>query len=213
MPTWKQLPKNKAKRDHLPFYRPVDRWFLSLWKFRREILPFAIAFLVLGLAYGGFKFYRTHYESRASGLLAAGEPSRVVAEFPRSDAALMARMELGTKSLQEGKYDEAIQWYQAVSERSKGSGILQISALHNRALAHVKKGEVEKAVPILEEAVQDPENPASDYSRLLLARTYEIKGDGEKALDLYKALTDGTKAPSVQQEAKERMTWLQPKQP
>ena len=120
-------------------------------------------------------------------------------------------MTLGTRFLQSQKYDEAVQWYTSVSQNAKSPALFRIEALHNLAFVSVKKGDFPKAVSLLEQASTDPKNVTADYSRLLLAKVYEMNDQKEKARGIYSSLSEGTTAPSLREEAKARLSLLEGK--
>lgn len=172
-------------------------------------MPFVAAAAVVFFAFIAWSTYRDHREAMASASLESRDYERVIAQYPRSQAALVARLEAGSRKMKEGDLNQAISLLEPVTQKRKVPPLLRIGALQNLALAYIKTGRFDQAVSQLDQAIQDPGNPAQDYSRLLLARVWEMKGDGDKAAALYKTLSEGTPAPQIQQEAKERLSWLQ----
>jgi hypothetical protein len=209
MPTYKQRPHSKKQAESLPFYRPIDRLAFQVMRHRKKLAPFLIAVaLVLGLL-GAFKIYAAHYEDKASALLNRGELEALAKDYGRSKAAKIARVKLGKLSLDAKEYDRAIDWYAPVASDSSAPALLRIGAQQNLALAHLKKEDAAKAVEILRNAAKDPENASADYTELLLARTQEVGGHKDKALEIYRALAEGAKEPAVKLEAQERRKWLE----
>ena len=190
MPTYKQLPKGKKKAKDLPLYRPIDRLVLGIWSKRKSLMPAVVVGLVLFLIYGGLRIYavRSERETRA---------------------AHLSRLKSAKKALDEKNYDGAIEELLPVTQGRWAEPILKVNALQNLAFAYLKKGEFGRAVEILDRAVQDPANAAPDYSRLLLAKAYEVKGDGDGALEIYKILSETVSPGPVQQVAKERVGWFE----
>ncbi len=208
MPTYKNLPKKKESVKNLPLYRPIDTLVHKVWTVRSKLTPFLI---VVGLGlflFFGYKAYTNHYEEKARILFQSGENEKVASLYPRSSAAFLARMKLGRKALDDKKYEEAIQWYAPLVNQKSAADIIHISAVQNLALAYLKKGEGQRSVQLLEKISQDPKNVMADYSRLLLARTYETMGDKEKAIQIYKELSEGSATTSIRDEAKERFQWF-----
>ncbi len=194
MPIYKSLPEKKKATD-LPFYRPIDRLFILFWEKKKALFPFLIAAVLLAFLYGALRAYRFYSQSRAVG-------------------AALASVKSGQKALKEKKYDEAIRWYQGVAENSYSPTLLRITASQNLALACLENGEKDRAIAILEKLVGDPQNVSPEYTRLLLARAYEVKGDRERARELYKTLSSGVTAAgsvegAIQEMAKERLKWLE----
>ena len=212
MPAYKNLPRHNAKISNLPLYRPIDRLFIFLWGKRRLLAPILALILFIALGFSGFKIYASYTDGKASTLLHQKKFQEIVSRYPRSDAALIARMELGHQALKDKKWDGAASLYQEVARRSQKpvQGILHISALHNLAFAlmqKMEKGDGDQAVAYLLQAAGDPNNVLSDYSRLLLARAYEKKGEAGKSKELYKSLSETAQTISLQEEAKERLLW------
>lgn len=182
---------------------------MIFWDQRRILAPILGLLVVVALGFAGFKGYSSYTGTKASTLLHQEKFQEIVTRYPRSDAALIARMELGRQALKDQKWDEAIGLYREVVQRSRKSvqGLFHINALHNLAFALMEKGDGDQAVASLLQAVGDPGNVLSDYSRLLLARTYEKKGEMDKAKELYKSLSESAQTISLQEEAKERLLW------
>lgn len=209
MPTYKALPISK-KTEPLPLYRPMDRWITAVWEKRGILTPLAIVVLIVLLAFVGLKTYAFRYEAKASALLDRGQAETAILKYPRSDAARLARLKLGKQALDAKDYDKAIQWYAPLTENADAPAILKIAATQNLALAHLKKGDAVKAVEVLDRAAKDRANLTADYTQLLLARAYEVKGDVEAAKGLYRTLSETAVQAAVQDEAKERLTWMEP---
>ncbi len=207
MPLYKNHPH--TRNQELPFYRPIDRLFFSAWDRRRVLLPYAALMMVLGLVYLGIRSYQDVYDRRASALLGQGLMTEVTERYGRSDAALVARMQLASKALDEKRWDDAVRLFADTVSRAQSFPMIRLAALQNQALALLKKEDYDQALRLLDRAVQDPQNALPDYTRLLIARTYEVKGDLEKAKEAYRGLgAEGIK-PYVQSEAKERLSWIE----
>jgi tetratricopeptide (TPR) repeat protein len=209
MPLYKRIEKRRKKGNELPFYRPIDRLFLFLWGRRKTLAPLAAVLLLTLLAYGGLRYYASRYETGASLLLGRGELREAAERYPRSKAAMVARLKLGREAIEGGKYDEAVAWYLPVVEKGAATPLLRSAAFQNLALAYLKKGETDRALEILEKSAADPGNVAPDYARLLLAKVYESKGDGDKALEIYKSLAEGASSGLIRQEAKDKVAWFE----
>lgn len=206
MPIYKNLPRERPKAKALPLYRPIDRLFLILWARRRALAPFFAAAVVLALVYLGFRIYANSYERRAAALYKTGDLEGAALKFPRSRSAGMARMKLGGEGLKDGRYDEAISWYLPVVSESARLAVLRIAALQNLGLAYAKKGDWENAIASLERAISDRENAAPDWSRFLLAKIFERKGEKGRAEEIYKSLAEGTEVPGLKEEVGEKLS-------
>lgn len=187
-------------------------------------LPYFLGAVILLLLLGGVKVYSSLYRDHAADLLQKGEAlegegrlslyREVVKKYPRSEAAMMARLYLGFQALQAGQLDQAhldqvsldqaVEWYDPVS-RTHADPLFRITALHNLALAWDKKGDTAKAITYLKEASADPENAMKDYSQILLAHLYTKTGQNDQAREILKILSESGVA--VKEEAAERLKW------
>jgi predicted negative regulator of RcsB-dependent stress response len=221
MPTYKQRPiSKKQKNANLPFYRPIDHLAFKAMENRRKLAPFLIAGVLAFTLFGGFKAYSVHYEEKASRLLNEGQDEVLAKEYRRSKAAKIARMKLGKRSLDAKEYDRAVDWYGPVASDASAPALLRVAAQQNLAFAYLKKGDAAKALEWLDKASKDPQNSSDDYTQLLIARVHEISGEvsGEsvhkdKALMIYKTLSEGSREPAVQEEAQARKKWLSETKP
>lgn len=182
-------------------------------------LPYFLGAVILLLLLGGVKVYSSLYRDHAADLLQKGETlegegrlglyREVVKKYPRSEAAMMARLYLGFQALQasqldQARLDQAVEWYNPVS-RTRADPLFRITALHNLALAWDKKGDTAKAITYLKEASADPENAMKDYSQILLAHLYTKTGQNDQAREILKILSESGVA--VKEEAAERLKW------
>ena len=181
----------------------------TLWDLRKTIVPVFVGVVVFFMICGGFKAYQARNESRAAVLLDKNELSEVIRHYSGTRSALVASMKLGKQAVDSQKWDEALQWYESVIVKSKKLPLLKVAALQNEALVYLKKGDMDRAVGLLDQTIQEPKNINPDYSRLLLAHVREVRGEKDKAQELYKSLSEGTADGLVQREAKERLTWLE----
>lgn len=209
MPLYKNHPRNRSQE--LPFYRPIDRLFYAAWDHRKALVPYAVLVMALAFVYLGLRYYQDVYDRRASTLLEQGHAAEVAERYGRSEAALVARMQLASKALDEKRWDDAVTLFADTVSRAQSFPMIRLAALQNEALALLKKGDYEQALRLLDRAVKDPQNAIPDYTRLLVARTYEMKGDLEKAQEAYKGLAAEGIKPYVQAEAKERLSWFESK--
>lgn len=208
MPIYKSNPRDK-KTEALPFYRPIDHLILTAWQKKRALIPYASVLLAIFAAYFALQYYTYLYNDKASRLLSANQFPDVVQKYGRSEAALLARMKLADQALTESRFDEALSYYKDTVEKAEKYPMIRISALQNQALVLVKKRNLDEALTLLDRAVKDPQNAIPDYSRFLIAHTYGLKGDLEKAKETYKGLSEAGVKPIIQGEAKERLSWIE----
>ncbi len=210
MPTYKQRPHVRKSDAPLPLYRPIDRLAIRAVESRKKIAPFAVAAVVLLVLFGAFKAYSSYYEGQASSLLNRNELEVLAKDYGRSRASKVARIKLGKTALDAKEYDRAIDWYAPLAADNAAPALLRVAAAQNLALAHLKKGEPTKGLEILDRTARDPQNANADYTQLLLARTQEMGGNKDKALEIYRTLAEGAKEATVKLEAQERKKWLEP---
>jgi len=210
MAIYKSVPYRR-KGETLPQQaRWLEGLVIAVWERRRLLLPYLISLAVLGLLVGVVSVYARHYENQAARLLDSrpwSESREVVQEYPRSPAAQLGRLSLGTEALNQGQWDEAIAALQPVGREEKE--ILRIVALQNIALAQWMKGEAEAARATLKKAIDDTENPLADYSRLLLAQIDLQSGQKETALKSYADLSQNATIAEVRSFAEGRKKWLE----
>lgn len=194
MPLYKELPRKKKEKVIPPLYRPIDALIAKIWSRRRVLFPFAVALAAVLLLYTTLRITTAHYEEKAK-------------------ATGLTQLKSAKKALEGGRLDEALSYYEPMIESRYLHPLLRIAALENAALVYAKKGDFEKALKTLERSASDSRNKASDYSRLLVARTHEMQGEREKALEIYKSLAEGAGISFVQGVAKERIAWLEKDSP
>ncbi len=185
---------------------------MEIKNYKKQSLILVSLFLFGLSSWGGYRMYTSHYESKASELFQQSKFTDVVSHYPRSQMAILALMSLGQKAFEDGHYEEAIPYYSSARSSKRSSPIVKVGATHQLALAYLKKGNPSEAEKLLEEISKDSANKIPDYSKILLARTYEVQGDLEKAKTLYKNLSEGTTLYSLREEAKERLNWLEKNQ-
>lgn len=211
MPIYKNMPHSKSKP--LPFYRPIDRLMIWALERRKALTPFLAAAAVVLAIFAGMKGYSGYYETKATEMSNRGDLEGVVKDYSRSEAAGLARIRLGKRALEAKDYDQAIRWYTPLAEDHAAPTVLRIGAIQNMALAYLKKGNGPKAIELLEKASRERENSNGDYSQLLLARSLEVNGQKDRARDIYKNLSEGAAKTGIGEEAKERLSWIESKEP
>lgn len=213
MAIYKNVPLRK-KQGMLPL---VWQWQLleKLWRRREMFLPYLVSLAVLGLLIGAVSLYANHYGKQAAKLLDArpwSESQPVIEKYPRSDAAMIARLSLGGAVLQRGEWDQAITILEPVSRVGDEKRLLRVVALQNIALARWKKGEPDAARELLKKLAEDTENPMADYSHLLLAELEQRENQRDQALKIYGELAQSATLQEVRRFAEARKQWLEKKQ-
>ncbi len=206
MSTYKNLSHASHKGTHgneaLPLYRPLDSLVGEGVKHKRTVLSVAVVIVSLALIYLGMNAYQDLYQSKAAEFLKKGEPKIVIEKYSRSDAAILAHIKLGEEALKNEKYDDAIRYYEPLSQKKALPAVLRVGASQNLALAYLKKGQADLALDILKKISLDPENAHPDYAKLLEAHVWEVKGDMVKSQEIYKQLSEGAVSNEIKQEAK-----------
>ncbi|QQR80549.1 MAG: hypothetical protein IPJ69_14880 [Deltaproteobacteria bacterium] len=207
MSTYKNLSHHQkdALQNKLPLYRPLDSLVEEGSKHKSKIISSVVVIVVLGLIYSGMAYYQIQYQSKASDLLQKGNTQAVIQQYPKSDAAILAHIKLGEESLKNEKFDEAISHYQFLTEKKSIPPLIKVGASQNLALAYLKKGQNDLALDILKKLSLDPQNIHQDYSKLLEAHVWEVKGDESKSQEIYKQLSEGSVSNEIKEEAKARL--------
>lgn len=162
----------------------------------------AAAVLVFILAYNAFGYYKENQREKSVALLSASmeEPvkdekvkklSALVEEYPSSGAADWARIELGHNAVEDGRYDDAIKLYTAVLDKVGGSSSLVPLVTYNLAVAYEGKEELDKALASYVRL--EKVGGFSEISLLGQGRIFEKKGEGAKALEVYKKAKESDK--------------------
>ncbi len=100
---------------------------------------------------------------------------------------LRARYEYGVRLLRDGRYDEAIPFFQEAQRDPRR----KISAMDKIGLSFFMKGWYADAIDVFTKAIDSYEIKDDGVAKELrynLARAYEAQGDGEKALELYRKI-------------------------
>jgi tetratricopeptide (TPR) repeat protein len=100
---------------------------------------------------------------------------------------LRAKYEYGIRLLREGRYDEAIPFFQEAQRDPRR----KISAMDKIGLSFFMKGWYPDAIDVFTRAIDSYEIKDDGVAKELrynLARAYEAQGDGEKALELYRKI-------------------------
>ncbi|OGP13139.1 MAG: hypothetical protein A3I75_03020 [Deltaproteobacteria bacterium RIFCSPLOWO2_02_FULL_50_16] len=132
----------------------------------------------------------------------------LVAEYPNSPSAPLARMALAKRAFQEKEYDQVISWLEPVTRVDDSKAFLRLLALHNIATAYEAKGEWPKVIEYYQKAVVDTKNETREFSRYHLARAYEHAGQLEKARQFYKEIQDESQDVRLKELVARRLIWL-----
>lgn len=171
---------------------------------RTKIAIIAAAIVVVLLMIGGWFIYDRNYENKADGLYQAafpleksGDPTQIqsavkqyrdlVAQYPRSNAAIFASYRLGNLYLKVGRYDDAIVYYNGFLDKASRNNDLSTLVLSALGAAYEAKKDLKKALEYYEKAIITPvDNGFAATNYLNAARIYEEMSNKAKALDYYK---------------------------
>ena len=195
---------HKSDTLKLPLYRPLDDLVDESMKHKRTVVSIVIVVFSITFIYLGMSYYQSRYQEKAADLLQR-DPKAVLAQYPRSDAAVLAGVKLGEAALKNSQWDDAIFYYKLLSEKKSIPAIVRVGASQNLALAYLNKGEKEIALQTLLKIEADPENIQQDYTKLLEAHVWEAKGDEAKAQTLYQQISEGAVSNEIKEEAKARL--------
>lgn len=206
MSTYKNLShhNHSQKNDSLPLYRPLDEMVGESLKHKNILIGVVASILALTIGYVGFTSYQSNLREKSS-LLLKENPKAVLEKYPDSNAATVARVKLGAEAMEKKQWDEALTYYQVLSEKKSIPSLVRIASRQNLALAYLNKGEKEMALQTLEKAALEPDNVHADYTRLLIAHVWEAKGNQAKADEIYKQLSEGAISNEIKEEAKSHL--------
>lgn len=119
---------------------------------------------------------------------------KVTEEYSLSRVSRLVPAQLGYLKYQGKKYDESIAYYETFrNERSKNSPY-RILAQLALAAVHEEKGELDRAIGILNDLKSKPGNVFMEQTLLSLARVYRLSKQEDKAKEIYKEFIDRFKA-------------------
>lgn len=130
----------------------------------------------------------------------------IVENYGGSTAGELARFYLANSYYQIGKYDEALEEFEAFSPTVE---LLVISRLSGIAACYEAKGEYARAAEFFEQAVGVNTNDVNAAENLnSAARNFALAGESERALDLYRKLKKNYPTTSYGREAGRFITQL-----
>lgn len=210
MPLYKRIPYQR-QREARPVGRTLEGILVTLWERRRFWIPVLVAVVTTALVLTGVFFYSRYSEEKAARMLGSPpwpDAGEVLAEYPRSRAARLARLILGTQAIDKGDWDRAIEFFQPLTLQGDEEGLHRVSALHNLALIYARKGEFDTAQRMIKRATDDEGNPAPEYSQFLLGEIYRLAGQKEEAQRVYEDLAKNAVWGEVKGLAEGRQRWL-----
>jgi len=111
----------------------------------------------------------------------------VIGNYGMSKAADLALAQVGHAKFTNKQYDDAIDYYDEFSSKASGNEAYETLNLLALAACHEAKGEMDKAVDILDGIVKASDNPFRENAMLNLERVYRLDNQPEKANEILKA--------------------------
>jgi tetratricopeptide (TPR) repeat protein len=190
--------------------------FLSIRAFaekhRTRISIGAALFLLVALFAGGWFIYQLNYDKNGAKIYArvfenamrtgspAGDEAAItgykdlIARYPRSRAAITARLKLGNLYYNRREIDTAIGFYEDFLQKVPPGSDLVPLGYHGLGSCHEFKKDYKKAIELFEMAAKKDTDAAFEVINYgSMARVYEAMNDAAKAVEFYrKALTKTT---------------------
>ena len=113
----------------------------------------------------------------------------VISDYGMSKAADLALAQVGHEKFTTQQYDDAIDYYQEFSSKASGNKAYETLNLLALAACHEAKGEMKKAVGILDGIVKASNNPFRENAMLNLERIYRLDNQPEKSNEILKTFS------------------------
>lgn len=110
----------------------------------------------------------------------------VISDYGMSKAADLALAQVGHAKFTNKQYDDAIDYYQEFSGKASGNEAYETLTLLALAACHEAKGDMKKAVSILDGIVKASDNPFRENAMLNIERIYRLDNQPEKADEILK---------------------------
>ena len=110
----------------------------------------------------------------------------VISEYGMSKAADLSLAQVGHAKFTDKKYDDAINYYHEFSNKASGNEAYETLTLLALAACDEAKGDLKKAVEILDGIVKVSDNPFRENAMLNLERIYRLDNQPQKADEILK---------------------------
>lgn len=159
----------------------------------------AICIAILFIGWTGYGKYAASQREKATDLLAVAimqETSadskipalqKIISEYPRSEAALWAKLEIGHQANDKGNYQEAIEAYNSVLNKLDDDASVSSLVQYSLASAYEANKDLDNALKYYQKLTGI--EAFAEIANLAVARIYELKGDTDKAIAAYEAIT------------------------
>lgn len=220
MGTYKRLPRGKKKpaNELMTFAEKCYALFHKRWKAVLAVCVFTIALLVAII--GGYRYMNWRSAEAFNALAAARDVADqtarstalvgVTEDYRGTAAAREAALVLGNTALGKGAFEEALKWFEQLSERSHSYPILQVYALIHQGRAYEEMGKYEEASRAYRTATRIKGNLIKGQTMYDEARCLEKLGAYDEAKERYREALEEAGESDVLLKAKseERLLWL-----
>ncbi len=185
----------------------------------RRIQTGVICVVIAILAWSAYDYYQEGQREASTSLLAkankeAREEQRKTAieellnKYPRTDAALWGKLELGNMAFEEDNLDQAIAIYSEVLEKMSSGNPFAPLVRYGLAQAYESNKDIDNAVKQYQALTEISGFAGQGYQGL--GRIYEKQEQSEKAIESYKkALEQQDLSPGEQEMLEEKLARLQ----
>jgi tetratricopeptide (TPR) repeat protein len=117
---------------------------------------------------------------------AMGEFERIQREYPKTEAAQLAQLQLGQGFLKLKQYDRAVEIYRTFIEGNPGQRLYRLFALQNLGYGYEGQGDYQGALDSFQGLVDMGESFLQPWAYINIGRCYEKLGKREEALENYR---------------------------
>ena len=115
-------------------------------------------------------------------------------DYGLSRVSRLVPAQVGYLKYREKKYDEAITYYDSFKKEFSGNSSYRILSQLALAAVHEEKGELDRAIGILNDLKSQSGNVFMEQTLLSLARVYRLSKQDDKAREIYQEFIDRFKA-------------------
>jgi len=132
----------------------------------------------------------------------------VAQDYGSTAAGQEAMIYLGNQLLKKNDFAGALEQFENLAEKVRGSELLHVAALHRVAATKRAMGNIEDAAKTYLMAASDPKNLEMADSLFQAARCYEELKQYDEAAKLYRRVIDSTNERDAKLQSEERLLWL-----
>lgn len=195
----------------------LQQW-LEFWDRNRfQVIGILVLVVLVFIAWGGAIYYQNYREGKAAALYSAlpeqGKLRRqglesIARDYPKTGVGAYAAFQLGRDDYEQKNYDQALKWYQPLTELQGPQAMIGVMSQNNVAMIYEAQGEWKQALEIYRQTAAEADNVAKPYAYYNMGRVAQNMGDREEAHHWFQmALEEGTGTP-VADRARDRLLWL-----